>query len=134
MRLRQSHEQPRPDAVSKERRPSKTRLQAFALFAKGKSLDDVRQATGRAASTVLEYLVDYIEREELRDPHPWLDSRLFDRIRSIAERTDSALLKPIFEALDGTVDYDQIRIAVACLRNAGRVPADSPVPADKEAG
>jgi ATP-dependent DNA helicase RecQ len=123
----------RPEAVSKERRPSKTRLQAFALFAKGKSLDDVRQATGRASSTVVDYLVDHIEREKLRDPHPWLDARLFERIRSIVKRTDSALLKPIFDALEGTVEYDQIRIAVALLKNAGRLPA-APVAADKEAG
>ena len=123
-----------PDADSKERRPSKTRLQAFALFAKGKSPDDVREATGRAASTVIEYLVDYIEREKLHDPRPWLDPRLFDRIRSIAGRSDSALLKPIYDALDGAVDYDQIRIAVALLKNAGHMPAASPVAADKEAG
>jgi hypothetical protein len=26
-------------------------------------------------------------------------------------------LRPLFEALDGTVTYDSLRISVACLRN-----------------
>ena len=100
-------------------------------FSQRKSLADVRQATGRAQSTVTEYLVDYIEREGLRDPAPWLDSALFGRIRSIAEKMESGRLKPIFEALEGTVDYDRIRIAVACLRNAGPLPAATTAASDK---
>jgi hypothetical protein len=74
---------------------------------------------------VIEYLVDYIEREGVRDPVPWIDSTLFGRIQSIAGKVETGRLKPIFEALDGTVDYDHLRIAMACLRNAGTVPEES---------
>jgi ATP-dependent DNA helicase RecQ len=108
---------------SKERAPGGARLKAFELFAKGQSFADVRQATGRAASTVIEYLVDYIEREGRQNPEPWVDASLFGRIRSAAERLETGRLKPIFEALDGTVEFDQIRIALACLRNSGSVVA-----------
>jgi ATP-dependent DNA helicase RecQ len=108
---------------SKERPPGGARLKAFELFAKGQSFADVRQATGRAASTVIEYLVDYIEREGRQNPEPWVDASLFGRIRSAAERLETGRLKPIFEALDGTVEFDQIRIALACLRNSGSVVA-----------
>jgi ATP-dependent DNA helicase RecQ len=118
-----------------ERSAGGTRQQAFGLFAKKRSLADVRQATGRAASTVIEYLVDYIERESLQDPGPWIDSVLFGRIRAIAERLESGRMKPIFEALDGTVEYDQIRIALACLRNSGSVAAaDAPPLVEKSGG
>jgi ATP-dependent DNA helicase RecQ len=110
---------------AKDGLPGGTRRQAFELFARGKSLVDVRQVTGRASSTVIEYLVDYIGREGVRDPVPWIDSTLFGRIQSIAEKVESGRLKPIFEALDGTVDYDHIRIAMACLRNAGTVAEES---------
>jgi ATP-dependent DNA helicase RecQ len=105
------------DRPAKDRPPNGTRRQAFELFAQGKSLDAVRQATGRAQTTTVEYLVEHIEREGLRDPAPWVDAALFDRIRAVAEKMESDRLKPIFEALEGTVEYDRIRIAVACLRN-----------------
>ena len=101
------------------RLPGGTRREAFEMFAKGKSLLEVRQATGRAPSTVTEYLVDYIEQKGLCDPVPWIDSDLFGRIRSIAEKMENGRFKPIFEALEGAVDYDRIRIAMACLRNCG---------------
>ena len=112
--------------------PSGTRRHAFELFAQGKSLNDVRQATGRAQSTTVEYLVEHIEREGLRDPAPWVDAALFNRIGAIAEKMDRCL-KPIFEALEGTVDYDRIRIAVACLRNAVRLVTNAVRRCDNEA-
>jgi ATP-dependent DNA helicase RecQ len=118
---------PIDEGPAKDRQPTGTRRQAFDLFGQRKSLDDVRQATGRAQSTVTEYLVDYIEREGLREPAPWLDSALFDRIRSTAEKLESNRLKPIFSALEGSVDYDRIRIALACLQNG------TPAAADKQA-
>ncbi len=112
-------------AASRPSRPhatnlSESRRQAFALFAQRKSLDEVRAATGRALSTSVQYLVEHIERERLRDPSPWVDPGTFTRIRQAAEKTGFERIKPIFEALEGTVDYERIRIAVACLRNAAR--------------
>ena len=122
---------PADETPAKDRLPTGTRRQAFDLFAQGKSLADVRQATGRAPSTVTEYLVDYIERQGLRDPAAWLESALFGRIQSIAEKMESGRLKPIFEALEGTVDYDRIRIALACLRNAASASAVPDAPANR---
>ncbi len=81
-----------------------------------------------------EYLIDYIEREGLQNPDPWIDSVLFGRIRSIAERSETGRLKPIFEALEGTVEYDQIRIALACLRNAGTIVAADSSPVVERSG
>jgi ATP-dependent DNA helicase RecQ len=117
-----------------ERSAGGTRQQAFGLFARGKSLAEVRQATGRAASTVTEYLMDYIEREGLQNPDPWIDSALFGCIRSIAERLETGRLKPVFEALEGRVEYDQIRIALACLRNAGAIVAADSAPLIERSG
>jgi ATP-dependent DNA helicase RecQ len=117
-----------------ERSAGGTRQQAFDMFAKRRSLADVRQATGRAASTVAEYLVDYIEREAVQNPEPWIDSVLFGRIRSIVERAEDSRMKPIFEALDGAVEYNQIRIALACLRNSGSVAAGETAPLAEKSG
>ena len=74
-------------------------------------------ATNRAKATVAEYLVEFIEQTQLSDPAPWIDAALFDRIRAACRLSPDGRLRPIFEALEGTVTYDVIRIAVACLRN-----------------
>jgi hypothetical protein len=35
----------------------------------------------------------------------------------VASTTGTEKLKPIFEAMESAVPYDQIRIAVACIKN-----------------
>lgn len=47
---------------------SASKKQAIALFAQGKSIDEVRAATGRAENTTVQYLVEFIEREKISDP------------------------------------------------------------------
>lgn len=110
--------------VSIGRNANLTKRQAFDLFAQGKSIDEVREATGRARSTAFGYLAEYIQREGICDYSHWIDLATFDRIRAAAEQFGSVRMKPIFDALGGTVEYDQIRIALACLANAA--PSEAP--------
>jgi len=60
-----------------------------------------------------------IASEGISDPTIWLDGERFARIRVAAEQCGLERLKPLFEALGGEVPYDELRIAAACLRNAG---------------
>lgn len=101
------------------RQLSPAKATAFALFATGKSLEAVQQATGRAASTTAQYLFDFILEHRITDPAPWLDAETFRRVGQAGLKVGTERLKPIFEALDGQVGYDQIRIAIQCLRNTG---------------
>ncbi|MEX2315848.1 MAG: DNA helicase RecQ [Pirellulales bacterium] len=96
---------------------SATKHLAFKLFAEGKSRDEVQHLTGRAKSTVTQYLTDFIDEESISDPSHWLDPRVYDRIRSAANRVGVETLRPIFDALGGEIDYEQIKIALACMRN-----------------
>jgi ATP-dependent DNA helicase RecQ len=73
---------------------------------------------GRARSTATEYLADLIASHGISDTGAWIDDDLFARIRAAAKQHGLDRLKPLYEALGGTVSYDQLRIAVACLRNA----------------
>ncbi|MFO1092503.1 MAG: DNA helicase RecQ [Planctomycetaceae bacterium] len=93
------------------------RIAADALFRQGLSLEDVMQRIGRARSTVSDYLVEFLAEEGQLSPEPWLNDAQFAAIRAAAEVAGIERLKPIFERLNGTADYDEIRIAVACLRN-----------------
>ncbi|MBI5757669.1 MAG: RecQ family ATP-dependent DNA helicase [Planctomycetales bacterium] len=90
---------------------------AFDMFHEGRTVDEVMSVTNRARSTVNEYLAEFIEQTQLSDPVPWLDQATFQRVQIAVRSVGHEKLKPIFDALEGTVSYDAIRIAVACLRN-----------------
>lgn len=96
---------------------SESRRAAEVLFREGKSIDEVVQKTGRARSTVIEYLAEFLTEEGHLMPEPWLDEATFATIAAAAKEVGLERLKPIFDHLNGTIGYDQIRIAVACLRN-----------------
>jgi ATP-dependent DNA helicase RecQ len=106
-----------PNGSESEKKISQIKREAFRLFAAGKTVDEVSEAIGRAKSTTMDYLAEHIEREKITDCSPWLDPAVFERIRAVALTVDTDRLKPIFETLNGTVDYNQIRIALACMRN-----------------
>jgi ATP-dependent DNA helicase RecQ len=90
---------------------------ATHLFAEGKSIDDVQAATGRARSTVSQYLIDFIVQEGISDPEHWLKRSDFEQIRAAASKVTSRRLRDISNALDGKFGYEDIKIALACLRS-----------------
>ena len=123
-----------PRAIKTETDPelvslSASRRHAFDLFREGRMLDEVVVAIERGPSTTLQYLVEFINSTQLNDPVPWVDPATFERIRAVRRLSPDYRLKPIFEALEGTVTYDVIRIAVACLRN---LPPDEHVATTSE--
>jgi ATP-dependent DNA helicase RecQ len=101
---------------------SSTKLQAFPMFAEGASINAVCTATGRAQSTVFGYLAEFIENEQISDATHWVEAELLRQIESVARTEGMERLKPIFDALNGAATYDQIRIAIGCLRNAPQSP------------
>ena len=92
-------------------------LHAYHLFRQGWSLRDVGEELQRAPATVGQYLQGYLEVEKVTDPNPWVAPDLFARIQAAAHQVGIERLKPIFEFLNQEVSYEEIRIAVACLRN-----------------
>ena len=94
--------------------PSKT--QAFTLFDGGRSLDEVAEKTGRSRSTIAGYLEDYVAERKPKSVSAWVDEVTYARVRSAAERTPGTFLKPVFEALDGSVSYEDIRVV---MKHAG---------------
>ena len=97
---------------------SSSKRRAIELFLQGKTLEEVCQVVNRARSTVSEYLVDAIALHGISDHSPWLSDALFNRIRAAAKQHGMDRLKPLKEALGEDISYDEIRIALACLRNA----------------
>jgi len=89
---------------------------ACELFLQGKSIDEVMQAVNRARSTVSEYLVEFIASQGVSDPAAWIDEALYARIRAAAKEHGADRLRPLYEAFGGQVSYEQLKIALACLR------------------
>jgi len=100
-------------------KPSKARQLAFELFEQERSIKEVAVSVDRAESTTAQYLVEYIKREEISEPYPWVDEETFGRIAEAAVEVGDGRMKPIFDLLNGEIDYGQIRISLACLGNSG---------------
>ncbi len=111
--------EPEPEEAPAPKQLSPVKATAFAMFATGKSLEAVQQATGRALSTTAQYLFEFIEDHRISDSSPWLDADTFRRISLAGLKVGTEHLKPIFDELGGDISYDQIRIAIGCLRNVG---------------
>jgi ATP-dependent DNA helicase RecQ len=108
---------PRETASTQTVSISTTKQLAFDQFREGKSIDHVITLTARSSSTVYEYLAEFIATTRQCDSAPWVSESEFERVRKAARTAGTERLKPIFDALDGQVSYDRIRVAIACLRN-----------------
>lgn len=74
------------------------------------------QRTGRAESTVWNYLTAYVEQERPSDVGRWVPPERYRRVADAIREAGDARLKPIFEHLDGEVTYNEIRIVLSHAR------------------
>ncbi len=89
-------------------------IPAFEFFRQGMSVAEVAEKMNRAASTVNGYLADFIQHEKIEDPSPWVDAETVSKVEAAIAEHGADRLKPLHEALDGNVGYDDIRIVVKC--------------------
>lgn len=101
--------------------PSKndTRHQCEPLFKQGRTIEEVSAIIQRAPSTVAGYLLKYIEVNAITDPSPWVHESIFERVRECAASMETDRMKPVYQALNEEVSYEEIRICMACMRNLG---------------
>jgi ATP-dependent DNA helicase RecQ len=102
-------------AYVKPKQPSAIKTEAFEMFRKGRSVEDVKHLIKRARSTVSGYLVEYIAQEKPRRIDTWVDKATYQKVLQAAEAQEERLLSPIFQGLDGRVPYDTIRLVLAHL-------------------
>ncbi len=86
---------------------------AAPMFRRGDSIEKVMAATGRARSTVEEYLAEYVRVERLDSLTPWVDAETERRIVAAAREVGGDRLSPVFERLGKQVPYGQIRVVLA---------------------
>lgn len=114
-----------PDLPAATRELPASAIAYFPHFERQRSIDEVIELSGRARSTVLKYLCAYIETQRPASIDPWVPPDTRERILAAAKVHGSQFLRPIFEALNGEVNYDMIRIALSFAgRDRGSKPAD----------
>jgi uncharacterized protein YpbB len=94
-----------------------SRHAAAVMFGQGASIEEVAQQMGRAASTVTQYLADYILAEKPASIAAWVNERVYKEVEAAKAKLGTDRLKELFLALDERVPYDQIRLVVAHLQN-----------------
>jgi ATP-dependent DNA helicase RecQ len=107
--------------------PPPAAVKAFPLFDEGLSVEEVAQRLGRAMSTTFGYLDAYLRHRKVVDPVPWLATQEFEEIADAARRSGAERLKSLYEALDGRISYEHIRIAVVCLENRAAAQANATI-------
>jgi len=113
-----------PADFSRRRAPTAGARAAFPLFELGLSVEQVMTRMGRAQTTVVEYLCDYIAEQNIADPSRWLANEIILRIETAIAEVGMQRLKPIFLHLNSEVPYDEIRIVCACRQVRERKPRD----------
>ena len=113
---------PRQSSTSSDsaRKPqtSAASAQYFELFDEGLTRDEVAHQLDRAVSTVTGHVTTYIFARKIDDASAFIPATTVTRISQAIERYGTERLKPIYEALEQTVSYDDIRIVVACHKVA----------------
>ena len=97
-------------------RPASKRPDVYALFDQGLPIDAIAARMGRARSTTFQYLLDWIGRESPASVAPWVDDDTYAKVAEAAEHVGGDRLRPIYEHLDGKVDYDTLRVVLTHLR------------------
>lgn len=96
--------------------PHPTRVEAFKLFERGASLDDVSAQLARSRNTVVQYLVEWITATGPASIGPWVPEAMRERVLAAAREVGGDKAKPVYVALGETVGYDEIRIVLAHAR------------------
>jgi ATP-dependent DNA helicase RecQ len=119
---------PRLEPPPPERRAAGAKEAAFTLFAQGHGIEHVAQAIGRARTTTVEYLSQYIAEQRLARIDTWVDEPTYRRVAAAAATSEDGRLKPLFDRLAGEVSYEMIRLIVAHLQAAAApgAPASNP--------
>jgi ATP-dependent DNA helicase RecQ len=121
--VRASNAQPTIHPRTMATPPTASAVQSFHLFDEGLSVEQVAERLGRAPSTVFGYLESYIRHRQVKDVSAWLKTGEFEQVESAVQNVGLERLRPVFEALDGRVSFEHIRIVVACLANHASQPA-----------
>ena len=96
---------------SRSSRPSESTLsEYFDLFEQGLSIEDVANQLDRSVDTVSKYLGEYVKTHRIVEIDSWIPTDVQQKVRNAIGQVGCERLKPVFEFLEGSIDYNRIRI------------------------
>jgi ATP-dependent DNA helicase RecQ len=106
---------PAPARPATPAKPTRIPLEALEMFRQQAVVEDVMHVTGRARSTVMDYLYEYIRSEKPASICTWVPDVIYREVAVAAKKVGTERLKPIFVELGEKISYDEIRLVVAHL-------------------
>ena len=102
----------------KKRKKTSTYEQTHTLFQNGNSIEEIAKTRNLKSTTVISHLCTLVEKGKPIDLSKLVSSSEVKKVENILKEIDyEGALKPIFEALDGRMSYEKIRLAVTILKN-----------------
>ncbi|MXZ88119.1 MAG: hypothetical protein F4Z07_04615, partial [Dehalococcoidia bacterium] len=92
-----------------------TAQRTLELHNEGLSIDEIATRRGFKSQTIAQHLARFVEQGDIADVSSWVSDAELARIRRIAAGRPIAALRPLREALDGDLSYDQLTLARAFL-------------------
>ncbi len=102
-------------AKGKKAVKGETKRISFDLFRSGKTIDEIATERSLAVSTVIGHLTDFVGKGV--EANELMDAVNLERILEILRKHPGKPSSEVRAALDNTVEYHEIRIAQAFLRN-----------------
>jgi ATP-dependent DNA helicase RecQ len=96
--------------------------ETLRLLAEGKNFEEIAQIRNRQLSTVVGMVADLVEKGRLEYKVEWVGEEAHRQIEAAAVRLGVQWLKPLRDALPGSITAEQIRLVVAWLRQRASVP------------
>ncbi len=90
--------------------------ETIRLLAEGKTFEQIAEIRGRKIATVVNLAADLIEKGRLEYRVEWVGEEAERRIEETIARLGSQWLKPLHEALQPGISFEQIRLVVAKAR------------------
>ena len=109
-------ELPPAKKIKTENKLSASAVRTFPLFEQGLDIQAVAKETGRAITTVSKYLAQYIQHKNICSAAEWVEEKQITRVEEAIQQVGTERLRPIYDAVDKEIDYESIKIVVACYR------------------
>ncbi len=107
---------PPPQTTTPKKTLSASRRAAFKMFEQGRGIKEVAGTLGRAQSTTVQYLAEYIKDRKPRRIDTWVDTATYQRIAEAVEQLDTARLRPLYEKFNGEIPYHTLRLVMQHLQ------------------
>jgi len=95
-----------------------THLETLEFLNRGWDIERIARERGLRKTTVRGHIAELVQAGQVTDIDPYLDADVRSRIEAAIERVGGDRLKPIFEDLEGTVSYGEIRLVCAARQAA----------------